>query len=646
MSARSQPNGMHKVTSSHPWGSRCREGPGHLVNIPTRSPVFGPRSPILTAITPAAQMTSVGPQKQSAHAPQPRVQTRLRREHLDLLLLALPFAVGVALTFCTTTDDPFITLRYAANVVHGHGPVFNIGQPPVEGFSSPLGLLAVIVAYLIPGAHSLLMIKLFSLFFGILTLGAARRLIYGMEMPAWGKSLACLLTGGSWILAVASSNGLETTLAALLTTLLIGHLVSGTALVRPGRTGLIAIGLVLVRPEGIGMVLILAVGAFLFAPGPGRRRRSVTWVLWPLGGEVAVTVARLLYYGEPLANTYYAKHVPLSRAIPDGESYLRSVLFLNKTGFHLSHDLSFGLSILALISFVLLVVGLVALTVGRDSRVLIPLAVLAQCGFTLISGGDWMTGGRFLAPVAPLLAVTAAAGVVTVVGIASRLPGQRGRAVNVLEGVLVAMMGAAAIIPVLSVRDPVWSSHGRFDTADLFAASDGGGFYPAVWLAGDRALACARPNSVIAYSEVGYAGFTHLDLRFIDTRGLTDRAIARNSPTQVRNYFGVADPDWYSTTSTVGSEILAQHVDLILTFDSGPERGILGGRFIEVGSKVVPPSGVTLHLYRRVGIACSPPGFQAPSVGDTSAASAATAGGASENLPSETAVAAPVLDRS
>ena len=50
------------------------------------------------------------------------------------------FAVGVVLTFCYSSDDPFITLRYAANLVHGLGPVYNPGQH-VEGFTSPLHLL-------------------------------------------------------------------------------------------------------------------------------------------------------------------------------------------------------------------------------------------------------------------------------------------------------------------------------------------------------------------------------------------------------------------------------------------------------------------------------------------------------------------------
>ena len=52
-----------------------------------------------------------------------------------LLLLLSAYSV-----FCVTTDDPFITYRYAANLLAGHGPVFNIGER-VEGFTSPLHLL-------------------------------------------------------------------------------------------------------------------------------------------------------------------------------------------------------------------------------------------------------------------------------------------------------------------------------------------------------------------------------------------------------------------------------------------------------------------------------------------------------------------------
>jgi hypothetical protein len=64
-------------------------------------------------------------------------------------------------------------------------------------------------------------------------------------------------------------------------------------------------------------------------------------------------------------------------------------------------------------------------------------------------------------------------------------------------------------------------------------------------------------------------------------------------------------------TSVVGSEILAQHADLVLTFDTTiPERNVLGGRYVEVGSKVIQPK--ILVLYRRVGYTCRAPGFTPP----------------------------------
>jgi len=50
------------------------------------------------------------------------------------LFLYLPFAFTAALTFAMQTDDPFITLRYAWNLVHGHGPVFNMGER-VQGYT-------------------------------------------------------------------------------------------------------------------------------------------------------------------------------------------------------------------------------------------------------------------------------------------------------------------------------------------------------------------------------------------------------------------------------------------------------------------------------------------------------------------------------
>jgi len=58
-------------------------------------------------------------------------------------LALLPYALLLLTAysvFAQTVDDPFITFRYARNLLAGLGPVFNPGEH-VEGFTSPLHLL-------------------------------------------------------------------------------------------------------------------------------------------------------------------------------------------------------------------------------------------------------------------------------------------------------------------------------------------------------------------------------------------------------------------------------------------------------------------------------------------------------------------------
>ena len=47
------------------------------------------------------------------------------------------FALAMQLLFIGyVKDDAYIEYRYATNAAHGHGLVYNIGDPPVEGFTS------------------------------------------------------------------------------------------------------------------------------------------------------------------------------------------------------------------------------------------------------------------------------------------------------------------------------------------------------------------------------------------------------------------------------------------------------------------------------------------------------------------------------
>jgi len=62
-------------------------------------------------------------------------------------------AAAIALVFlvhawwlCAVVDDAFITFRYARHLAHGQGWVYNLGDPPVEGFTSVLWVLTSALA--------------------------------------------------------------------------------------------------------------------------------------------------------------------------------------------------------------------------------------------------------------------------------------------------------------------------------------------------------------------------------------------------------------------------------------------------------------------------------------------------------------------
>jgi hypothetical protein len=478
-----------------------------------------------------------------------------RRERWDSATLYGTFAIGAALTFGFSTDDPFITLRYAANLVHGHGLVFNIGER-VEGFTSPLHVLLVSVMYILPGAHDLLKVKLLSLLFAVLTLVAARRLVRSIEFPAWGRTVCLVLVGGSWSLGVASGNGLETTLTCWLTTLLVAGLVRGDAVGRPILMAWCAAGITAVRPEGIFVALVLALISLVVEPRTSALWRRFAWFGGAVAAEIVILVARLAYYGQLLPNTYYTKRGDVSTNFHNGINYLRLLLPGVPTA-----------SELLVLAFA--VGGAVSLLLAPNRRPWYVIgAVVAQILIILETGGDWMFGNRFFAPAVPMAAILVAKGVVELVKFSNRRWGTELRLVHItLCAMVTVVLGLVVVMPFVELRDPVWTSHGRLDDAALVSTGGYETLSSKIWPAGPNLLRCVPSGSLVAYSEIGYAGFERLDLRFLDTRGLTDKVIAHSAPTVLTSNVGVLDFGWFLPHSTVGSRILALKPSVVLTFD-------------------------------------------------------------------------------
>lgn len=260
--------------------------------------------------------------------------------------LALLFAAGAALylaavrpTFGVTADDAYISLRYAANWAQGCGPVFNCGQPPVEGYTNFLWVAAAALAIRL-GLDPVPTMRLLGLASGLavlVLLFLLGRRLHGQSKPA--GALALIALASSPFFAVNVSTGLETaaaTASVLLAALLSLDLPTGR---RPWAAGF-AWGLAyLIRPEGLALGALT--GLFALTRGLLERqgwRRTLSGCVRYAGALALVAgpllVWRLVYYGSLFPNTFHAKRVPFSILLPRNYRLLAShaLFFLTVLG--------------------------------------------------------------------------------------------------------------------------------------------------------------------------------------------------------------------------------------------------------------------------------------------------------------------------
>ncbi len=391
-------------------------------------------------------------------------------------------------------DDAFIYFRYAHQLAAGHGPLWNPGAAPVEGYSSPLwlGLLSL-------GALGDLDLVLWSKQLGLL-FAALAVLGTGVLARRLGAGLAA--AGGAACLAATSHGlhywapaGLETALYAALFVWSCAGLarpLEAAPSQRPPALGwLLPLALLgLGRPEApLLLLLALAAGALL------RGARGLP--IWLAGLLLLPTATwlgfRLAYYGMPLPNTFYAKAAgPALSQLKDGLAYGGWLLpgWLLLLGAAAWRARLAGAALRGGLGIPLLGGALLLIVVGgggdwmRFQRLLVPsLLVFFACGAALASRESWRSG---LPALAALLAMAPAL----------VPPDLLGRA---LRGDL--------------IRDIAWQE-GSLVSASRHAASWIAERYPA--------------GSSIAVNHAGALPYDLPQFQVIDMTGLNDAHIARD----------------------------------------------------------------------------------------------------------------------
>ncbi|SEP47352.1 hypothetical protein [Amycolatopsis saalfeldensis] len=219
-------------------------------------------------------------------------------------VLLVVFLAGSWAAWFFTIDDAFISFRYAANLAAGHGPVWNVTGPRVEGFTDFGWVMwAGLGAWL--GVALPLFMKLTSLVFGLLTL-----LMLVNTAHRRGGIGGALVAGGAYVVFLPTyfhiTSGLETAAfaAVLLRIVLLGLRVLDGERVRAYEPPALLLVLGMLRPEGV-LAALPTVAVWLW-----RERRSRAAWSWTAGAVLVgggYFVWRWHYYGQLLPNTFYVK---------------------------------------------------------------------------------------------------------------------------------------------------------------------------------------------------------------------------------------------------------------------------------------------------------------------------------------------------
>jgi len=308
-----------------------------------------------------------------------------------LLLAGMLIFLALGVHFLNQTpDDVFITLRYAANLAAGHGPVYNIGER-VEGFSNPLLLALLALLHLLMSDPRALVLaaKGLGLLAGLLTLLAlyalARRDPEGAEFRGWPPLLFAL----AGYPALWAASGMETALHALLIVVALGGYLRALETGRKAwrvLAGPIFALVALSRPEGIVFLFAALLARALLLWRDKRKPDAAD------AGFLALALAPILlyflwrhsFYGAWWPNTFYAKASAGPATYADGVRYLLPAIGATLWGNALLLPL--------------LLLGLLPWKKTSPRTLLLLLGIGAQAGFMVLGGGDWMLGWRFAVP--------------------------------------------------------------------------------------------------------------------------------------------------------------------------------------------------------------------------------------------------------
>lgn len=203
-------------------------------------------------------------------------------------------------------DDSFITYRYAANLAAGHGAVWNPGEAPIEGYSTPLYMLILAAGSFITDIENVS--RALCIFSTLSMIGLTAWWVFLKCRSLLAASLAAGLLLAHPYVAVWAIGGMETPFYAAL--LILALVLAERFYTQPeDRRAALQLGLALAalgitRTEGVIFSFAFAASLWL---APHARRAGVRVLVVAFAIVGAHVIFRLAYYGLLLPAPAYQK---------------------------------------------------------------------------------------------------------------------------------------------------------------------------------------------------------------------------------------------------------------------------------------------------------------------------------------------------
>src|SRR3954463_290325 len=399
-------------------------------------------------------------------------------------------------------EDAFIYYRYAWNWAHGHGLVFNTGDP-VEGFSGPIWMM-VLALLARAGLDLPRTAPALGILCGAATLVATWLLGLAAGLSRFGRLAAVVALALSVPFIIWSRSGLETPFYSLAIVVACGAYLATEYPLGPGVRRpwlrwvamLSPLAVTLGRPEGMLLVPILIADRLT----DGRDYR----------GALRYALPTAIGYGGYLAWRFATFH----RLVPNTSVKLYPLLIDRPGGQFLGYVLYLGVLPLLLPLLALLRSG--DRTDRRRLALLLAVPAFLSVAFNFLSGGDYRLGFRYFIPTLPVLLVAIWCGYELLAAGRARL----GRIV---------LLGLLLVGPLRALRETPprirgWRQEVYEPWRDSYSAAHWGNQI-ALWM--DEHV---PPKSVVAFGQMGripyYLASRGHEITFVDTLGLVDRQVA------------------------------------------------------------------------------------------------------------------------